>query len=178
MKHFATILTAVSRSVQTPESTAFAQGTFLYDQQSSNEGVPGEGAADIQTSQPLGQSFIPLFSGIDFVRLRIIRNFFGTAGASIAVNLRATSITGTILSTSLPSTVPAGFIGYTDFLFPSSVSLAPGTTYFFQPVLQSGDAFAVGYHNGFGYANGAAIFQGTLNQFNNDLWFREGLFVP
>jgi hypothetical protein len=69
------------------------------------------------------------------------------SGARVYVNLRSDSITGTILATTASVFMPDGFgtganRGYTNFFFSTSVSLTPGTTYYFQPVVQSGDVWS------------------------------------
>ena len=156
---------------------AHSQGIFTYDQQSADETVHGEFSAIIPTSQPLGQSFTPSLAGVGFIRLHLIRASFGTAGATLYVNLRENSITGNVLAASSPVVVPGGFIGYENFFFPAQVSVTFGTTYYFQPVLQSGDPFAVEAHNGFNYAGGTAFSLGQPTP-AFDLWFREGLYVP
>jgi hypothetical protein len=67
---------------------------------------------------------------------------------------------------------------YVDFLFPTSVAVNPGTTYYFQPVAAPGSGqTAVGYYNTFGYAGGMAIVNGNGIP-SSDLWFREGIIVP
>jgi len=54
--------------------------------------------------------------------------------------------------------------------------VTPGVTYYFQPIIQSGDGFAVYAYN-FGYSGGNTFYNGTADSFN-DLWFREGIVVP
>src|SRR4051812_34849147 len=48
------------------------QGAFVYDQQSSDERVFGGAASIMQSSAPVGQSFAPQFTSIDFVRLHFL----------------------------------------------------------------------------------------------------------
>jgi hypothetical protein len=158
-----------------------AQGTFQYDQQSSIEGLPGETSFVIQTSQPLGQSFTPSLSTVGFVRLRLADGSFDGLGATVHVNLLENSITGNILAASGSFSMPDGFgIGfnrYVDFFFASPISVTPGVSYFFQPVVDSGGPWSVGAHNGFGYSGGTAFVQGQPAG-SDDLWFREGIVVP
>ena len=158
---------------------ASGQGTFVYDQQSANETVRGEFASDIGANQPLGQSFTPSLNAVGFVRLSLSRASFGTVGATLYVNLRENSITGNVLAASSPVSVPGGFIGYTDFFFAAQAPVTPGAAYYFQPVIQAGDPFAVELHNGFNYAGGMAFLQGQSPGPAFDLWFREGIYnVP
>ncbi len=156
------------------------QGTLVYDQQSSDEGRPGETIVGITSfQQPVGQSFTPSLTAVGFIRLQLLdvipRN--GT-GATILINLRTNSISGPIMASTIPVLVPDdpgnNNVNFTTFFFSTPATLTPGTLYYFQPVIQSGDNFAVGrfvpnYPGGTEYINGQ---QGI-----NDLWFREGLYV-
>src|SRR5690242_8401107 len=79
-------------------SASFGQGTFLYDQESSVNEIPPVPAAGtiIQQNSPLGQSFTPSLTGIDFIRLKLSDNDAGNGlGATILLELRTGSITGT-----------------------------------------------------------------------------------
>ena len=166
-----------------PIVMASGQGTtFIYDQQSADESTISGASATIQTAQPIGQSFTPAFSSVEFVRFRFYDPDPGNSvGAIVYINLRANSITGTILGTSSAVSMPDGFgggvIGVTNFFFPSAIAVTPGTVYFFQPIKQSGDANwgIVGY-NTYNYAGGTAFFNGTASS-SDDLWFREGLAI-
>lgn len=153
------------------------QGTFVYDQQSSDESQLGGGAASIQPNQPLGQSFAPTLSSVGFIRLYLSDDAFNNLGATVYVNLRANSITGTILGSTVPVFVPDRFVGPVNFLFTSDVSVTPEVTYFFQPVIQSGDNFSAYGYNTFNYARGTAFFQ-SIPSPGQDFWFREGIVVP
>jgi hypothetical protein len=155
-----------------------AQGTFVYDQQSSIEGNNGEGFLIIQSTQPMGQSFTPLQSSVGFIRLRLLDTTTSSGvGAVVAVNLLENSLTGNILGTASPVAMPNGFVGYEDFFFSAPISVTPGTPYYFQPVVLSGDGWAVDTHNAYGYTGGTAFSQGQALQ-AIDLWFREGIVVP
>jgi len=156
-------------------STGYGQG-FIYDQQSADETTGGGAVVAIQSNQPLGQSFTPTLSSVGFIRLNSGDSTFNSLGATLYVNLRADSITGTILGSTSPVFMPDGFSGYTNFIFSIPVAVTPGTTYYFQPVVQSGDTWGiVGY--GYGYAGGVGFSQG-LPLPGSDLWFREGILVP
>src|SRR6516225_2908893 len=115
--------------------TTLAQGTFVFDQQSSDESNGGSGGTTIQDFQPMGQSFTPSLNGIAFVRLNLFDvNRNNGQGATIYVNLRSDSITGSIISSTAPVSLPDNFglplnTGYVTFLFPTEVPLQPGTTY-------------------------------------------------
>ena len=76
--------------------SAWAQGTFIFDQQSStNESALG-GLWLIQNNQPFGQSFVPTLSSIGFVRLYIFPGGPAVPDGTINVNLLSGSITGPV----------------------------------------------------------------------------------
>jgi hypothetical protein len=85
-------------------------------------------------------------------------------------------VSGTILSSTVPLSFADGFVGIGLFVFPSTVDLTPGTTYFVEPVVQSGDQWNInaGEYN---YPGGSAFF-GGLPVTASDYWFREGIVVP
>jgi PEP-CTERM motif len=163
---------------------AIAQGTFVFDQQSSDESNSGSGLNFIQNVQPTGQSFTPSFNGIGFVRLNIFDwNSNNGTGAVISVNLRSDSITGPIIDSTAPVSLPDNFgrpLGsgsqYITFYFGNTVALQPGVTYFLQPVVQSGDLVAI-FADTFGYTGGAQYVLGNPSP-TTDYWFREGIVVP
>ncbi|TAK95432.1 MAG: PEP-CTERM sorting domain-containing protein [Verrucomicrobia bacterium] len=156
--------------------TVHGQGTFIFDQESADENVSGP-AGDIEAFQPIGQSFVPGLNSIGFVRLNLRDlNPANSLGATVIVNLRSGSITGSVVGSTDPVFMADGFNGYPDFFFSTPVSLTPGTTYFLQPQVQSGDSWGVvAYH--FAYPNGT-LFVGGAADVNNDLWFREGRYIP
>ena len=164
--------------------SAYAQGDYQYDQQSANESIFTGSWLNIQTNQPIGQSFTPSLSSVGFIRLNFTDFSPGNSlGATVYVNLRSDSITGSVLGSTDPVFIPNGIgvgaPGYITFFFPIPVSVTPGTLYYFQPVLLSGEgALAVGaYH--FNYAGGTAFVQGAPHSNSlYDLWFREGTVVP
>ncbi len=152
------------------------QGTFVYDQQSSDESKPSQGNYGITSfQQPVGQSFIPTLPFVDFIRLQLLDGNPGNGlGASIFVNLRANSITGAVLGATSPVFIPDNnAVTFTNFFF-STVSVTPGVTYYFQPVIQSGDGFLAGAGMPANYPNGMAFVNGAGNPID-DFWFREGV---
>ncbi len=152
---------------------------FIYDQQSSVEGAYGEGLSYIQQNQPIGQSFIPSLPGVGFVRLYVNNGHFGdTSAATLYVNLLSNSITGGVIAQSAPVAIPGGalFAGPVDFFFSTMVPVAPGTTYFFQPVVQNNNNLGVNVSQ-YNYAGGTAWIGGVTSP-ANDLWFREGILIP
>ncbi len=164
-------------------SRGMAQGTLVYDQQSSTDETQNlSGGAPMQTFQPVGQSFMPSLSAVGFVRLwnydLLNRN---RLGAQVYVNVRSDSITGPILGTSDTVMFPAnvggntnqGFAGYQTFFFSTPVTVAPGTQYYFE-VIASGDNWSIGGPNNYGYAGGDAIEGGSTIS-GDSFWFREGI---
>jgi hypothetical protein len=157
---------------------ARGQGIFVYDQQSvTNDSAGGEGAPIIQSSQPIGQSFTPTLSSVGFIRLFVGDSAFNGLGATMYVNLRADSITGPILGSTDPVFMRDGFAGRTNFLFGSPVAVTPNVTYFFEPVVQSGDLWGIVDDPNYHYAGGTAFGFGQP-QPPFDLWFREGIIIP
>lgn len=158
---------------------AHAQG-LTYDQQSATSPAPFQGrdGFNIQADQ-LTQSFIPALSAIGFIQFQ----FFdvpnnGNNGATVYVNLWSGSPninSATLLGSTTPVYMSEGFDGITNFFFSTVVALSSGQTYYFQPVVLSGDnpwAIVVltnTYPNGQLFASGGAI-QPTM-----DMWFREGI---
>jgi hypothetical protein len=148
-----------------------AQGTLVYDQQSTNL---VEGAIALNRT-PFGQSFTPTLDSIGFVDFQL---HTGTFPSTVEVNLRSDSIMGAILGTSTSVTVPSNSTGSStyEFLFSSPVSLTPGTKYYFEPVVVSGSNSLLNI-SFVQYAGGDAIYDGvTLT--DRDFWFREGIVVP
>jgi hypothetical protein len=154
-----------------------AQGTFQYDQQSAIVPAPANVLLDIQGHEPVGQSFVPSLSSVGFIQFELFDgNPNNGLGATLYVNIRSNSITGPLISSTspvyMPETPSGG--GVTNFFFPTPVAVSPGTTYFFEIVVQSGDIWRV--NSAGSYPSGTAYYQGTPFPFV--LWFREGVVVP
>jgi hypothetical protein len=146
----------------------------VVDQQSTNL---VEGAAFLQSGQPMGQSFTPSLSWVDSIVLNLYdSDALHNSGATVYVNLRTNSITGTILGSTSPIFLPDGFSGTTNFIFSTSIFLVSGVTYYFQPVILSGNTIG-SYVTDNSYTGGSAIYLG--NPVSGNLWFQEGvLAVP
>ncbi len=156
--------------------SARAQGTLVFDQQSStSESITG-GWLSIQANQPFGQSFVPTLSSIGFVRLRIDQSGAPVQGQTVYVNLLSDSITGPVLASTLPVAFPDYFNGYITFNFSTGVSLSPGTRYYLQPVAST-PSFQAGVIGGNPYPNGSVFLSG-VEHVGEALWFREGIVVP
>ena len=155
------------------------QQAFMYDQQSSTNETAGGVFVNIQSNEPIGQSFVPALSSVGFVRLYVSDSSFPTGSpATVYVNLLAGSITGTVLGATIPLDLSGGFYGFTNFLFSTPVSVTPGTTYYFQLVANSADDWRTSIIGVYGfdgtpYLNGVPYGSGS-----SQLWFREGIVVP
>jgi hypothetical protein len=159
---------------------AYGQGSFLYDQQSATQPI-GTFAGSIQDNQPMGQSFTPTLASVGFVQFEFLDFYRGNRiGATVYVNLWSGSIgTGTLLGSTAPVSMPDNFhFEVTNFLFSTPISVTPGTTYYIQPVVQSGDSDWCIVADYFNYAGGIAYFRGAPSVNNLDLWFREGIVIP
>ncbi len=161
---------------------ALGQGTPVFDQQSADETLVPEQAAGIQANAPIGQSFTPSLSGVGFIRLSFLDPNPGNGlGATVLLNLRADSITGPVLGSTTPVFMPDGFgstaFVVTNFFFPTQVAITPGTMYYFDITVQSGDQWMLRRYIPTGnYPGGTEYLLGQPG--NNDLWFREGILVP
>ena len=162
-----------------------AQG-LVYDQQSATGPVPTQSQGvdffNIQEDSPLTQAFIPSLSAIEFVQFEFwdIPNN-GNSGATVYVNLWTGSPninSATLLGSTAPTYMPNGFgsqVGVTNFYFSTLIALTPGQTYYFQPVVLSGDNpwdIMVLTNT---YANGQLYEHGFPFEPSIDLWFREGI---
>jgi hypothetical protein len=154
------------------------QGTFIYDQQSvPNDIEVYEGLQTIQTVQPMGQSFTPTLNSINFIRLFTLDRNVNGVGAALFINLRSNSITGPILASTDPVAMPDGHGGFDNFFFSSLVPINPGTTLYFQPVVQSGDSWGIFHSYRYEYSGGSVFALGQP-AVDYDLWFREGIYIP
>ena len=161
--------------------TAHSQGTIIYDQQSSTNSLSFGAGVLIQQNGPLGQSLTPNLSSVGFVQLILNDgNINDGLGATLLVNLRADSISGTILSSSDPMALPNGFSAFSgpvNFSFSTPAPVTPGTLYYIEPIVQSGGPWAIEFAGEDVYPGGTAIINGQ-SSLMSDLWFREGIVVP
>jgi hypothetical protein len=175
MKHI--ILLSIAALLWT--ARVLGQGMLIYDQQSATNGI-GTFGAHINLIQPGGQSFTPSLSGVGFVEFQLRdRSPSPGVAAIIAVNLWSGSIGGTLLGSTEPVSLPAGFFGNTNFLFSAPVPVVSETRYYFQPIIQSGgndDWLILGDRYNYPVVRGTYIFRGIATEY--DLWFREGIVVP
>ena len=161
-------------------SFALAQGTFQYDQRSWPVPIPANVLEYIQPNEPIGQFFTPSLSFVGFVQLELFDAHPNNGlGATVYINLRSNSINGPILASTDPVFLPDTPIGggVTNFLFPSAAAVVPGTTYFFEIALQSGDLWLINSLGANDYSAGTEFLQGAAQPLE-DFWFREGVVIP
>jgi hypothetical protein len=150
------------------------QGTFIFDQQSSDESRILEGGFGLGVGTGTGvQSFTPRFDSIGFLKLVV----FVDAASKFAVNVRSGSPSGPILGTTDTLTVPKTSSQTPITLhFSTQVGLTPGTTYYLEPTaLLNGGLVNQSLYQ---YPGGTLFFDGVPNQQTYDMWFREGIVVP
>jgi hypothetical protein len=178
LERMSTLQTIATTLLAVTSFLASGQGTIIYDQQSSTDETPYPSTGRvIQQYLPFGQSFTPTLSSVDFLELKLYdNNSVNGVGATLYVNLRSSSITGPVLGTTALVTLTNGFGDVAYFYFPVSVPVASGATYYFEPVVQSGDQWKIdlGEYN---YPGGTTISQGQSLP-GSDVWFREGIIVP
>src|SRR5208283_4705699 len=95
-------------------SLAWSQGTFVYDQQSSNdESTPnyGQGVTLQYFTLPYGQSFTPSLDAVGFIQLKLDDPAAGSTfnGATVWVNLISGSIAGPVIGTTDQVSLSPGF---------------------------------------------------------------------
>ena len=162
---------------------ARGQGTLIFDQQSSTNSEQAAGGAIIQQiATPYGQSFTPSLSAIQFIQLAFFDfNDGNGSGATVFVNLRSGAVNGAILAQTASVFMPDGFgrtglnAAVTNFFFSEAIAVTPGDTYYFQPVVQSGDSW--GLSAGEYMYPGGNTFAGGNPLPGSDYWFREGIFA-
>jgi hypothetical protein len=159
---------------------ALGQGTMIYDQQSATNRSVSGGGVPFQVEQPAGQSFTPALSSVGFVQFEFYDPNPGNGlGAMVYVNLRADSLSGPILGSTDPVSMPDGFsAGVTNFFFGTLVGVMPGQRYFLQPVLADGESQWSIAAGPFPYASGTLFEFGSPDPNGYNAWFREGTFIP
>jgi hypothetical protein len=168
----------IQTAVMLSALAACGQGTFIYDQSSATN-RSFAGGYEFQQEQPFGQSFTPSLASIGFVQMEFIGGLQQLGGATVYVNLRADSISGPILSSTDPVFMPLpSTYAITNFFFPTPVAITPGTTYYLQPVVQSGNNQWGIIGGPYNYQGGTLFWNGTPDPNGYDAWFREGTLVP
>ncbi len=154
--------------------------SIIFDQ--TNTTLPlGTVFQNILVFSPIGQSFTPTLTSLNFVNLLTgpvdLTTF--TTPFTLELDIRWGSISGTVLGVSQPTTIiPSSSFAsiVTPFTFATPLTLVPGDLYVMQVVAISGNA-SVGSTNIDNYSGGTQILSGVA-QPNNDLWFQEGISVP
>ncbi len=114
-----------------------SQGTVVYDQESFT-GLPSDDTVvSITAGQPMGQSFTPSLAAVGFINLALHGGIDGKAG-TVYIDVHGNSITGPILGTSEAVNIAPFAFSVVTFNFDNPVQLAPGTTYYFQPIVEPG----------------------------------------
>jgi hypothetical protein len=161
----------------------------IYDQISTNGrvgGFPGVLDFGLVTNAPMGQTFVPQVTALDFVELkfRAVQGWKAQPGdlQTIQVNLKLGGVGGVTVGSTTPVTLT--FSGdsssrvSTEFSFPSAIGLNPGSIYCFEIVSAGGaDIFGVSSFVDGGYAHGSRIWGGKISE-GADLWFRTGYIIP
>lgn len=154
-----------------------AKADTIFDQ--TNTTFPlGSLFQNISVFTPIGQSFTPTLTSLNFVNVMTQESGF-TAPFTLEVNIFSGSISGTLIGTSQLTTItpPSIFATIvTPFTFSTPVTLVPGDLYVFDVVAISGDTL-LGSTNTNNYPGGTQILSG-IAQPDNDLWFQEGISVP
>ncbi|HXC46774.1 MAG TPA: hypothetical protein VNU20_00685 [Candidatus Sulfotelmatobacter sp.] len=126
---------------------------------------------------PLGQSFTPTMSSLNFVNLLTESGDATVGDATVKVNIRSGSISGPILGTSQPTVIPFSVSpSVSSFRFSAPVTLNPGDVYVIEPFVVCGNTL-IGSTDANNYLSGNQILGGVA-QTKIDLWFQEGISVP
>lgn len=151
-------------------ATSLAQVATVSDQ--TNTELPlGKLSQNASIFSPLGQSFTPTLTSLNFV------NLLTDGRAIVQVNIRLGSISGPILGTSQPTVIPFSIApSVSTFRFSTPVTLIAGDLYVIEPFVVCGDTLIVSTKTN-NYVGGNQIL-GGIAQANNDLWFQEGISKP
>ncbi len=140
--------------------------------------VDPNGAVSVPGLAPVGQTFTASGSSMNAVALWLNLPSGGPSG-TVAVRLRADSITGTILGTTPSQTVTniaAPELRYL-FEFATPIALTPGNTYAIEVVHSAGQPVGVWGQPSNTYSGGSAVTGGTL-QPGSDRTFQQGVCLP
>lgn len=142
----------------------------VFDQ--TNTGLPlGTMFQSASDFSPLGQSFTPTLTSLNFVNLLLLTD---NGRATVGVNIRLGSISGPVLATSQPTVIPFSVAPRVlSFRFSTPVTLVAGDLYVIEPFVVCGHIL-IGSTQTNSYVGGNQILRG-IAQTNNDLWFQEGI---
>lgn len=158
--------------------SGWAQGTLVFDQQSSVDEVSSPGAGGALQNYDAAQSFTPSLAAMDFVRLKMRDEIVGNGiGAMLHVEVHSDAADGPVLSSTDPVVLLDGFAGVAHLSFSAPVGLTPGEVYFLAPQLTpESDRWSWSAWE-FDYGGGSAWVDGVAAP-GSDFWFREGITVP
>lgn len=94
-------------------------------------------------------------------------------GGLIYANVRSGSIYGPIIGATPAVQLANNFSGPINLQFANPVAVTPGTTYYFEAVVDHSWNAGIGQY---AYAGGSGFLAGTPEPWN--YWFREGTVVP
>jgi hypothetical protein len=151
---------------------------FIVDQTNPWDNCTfGCGFLNIGLFSPIGQSFTPTLRSLDDVE--IVVNGFPLLPSDLEVEIRAGTITGTILGAasgpSYTSSVHDALIAHFDFA--SSINLTPGNSYVIEVISQNPTMLLAFPGTSNPYPSGTAIRSGTPDP-TFDFYFSEGPHVP
>lgn len=150
------------------------QGVFTYDQQSSTNETFVPGGGSIQGLAPYGQSFTPLASSMNFIRLGVLdQNPNNGLGGTLHLNLRSDTIGGSILATTPSLSFADGYSSFAYFFFSADIPLNSGNLYVFEIVAEPGSDAWRASAGEYSYPGGM-VFAGGAPASGSDFWFREG----
>jgi hypothetical protein len=130
----------------------------------------------IQVFSPIGQSFTPTLTSLDFFDV-FTQDFVRNNGIGATLEIEIFSgVLQTLLGTSRSTTLPDDYNAPTHFTFSTPIALVPGNLYSAQVIVLSGDNWALGSSGSQSYSGGDEILLGVPVT-DNDLWFREGITV-
>ncbi|MGH7176293.1 MAG: hypothetical protein ACREJC_02830 [Tepidisphaeraceae bacterium] len=136
-----------------------------------NTGLTNSSYSLVSSTTPIGQEFVPALNRVDAVELKVLG---ATAAESALVNIRDGTITGPVLGSSAPLSLPAG-LSFTTFDLLAPTPLTPGSVYVIELVALTLNVSIGGMSPG-AYPPGRAIIHGNPDP-SQDFWFREGI-VP
>ncbi len=168
------ILLVASCSVFSSGPNALAVPVELVDQQQTFDN--GSNPGDL-TSGHKGQTFTPSLSSLDWVEVKLSSGQLDT----YQVGIRSNDLNGPILGASNVVSVPiadGNYVLHMDFSAP--VALTPGNQYAIEviPVSLNDTGYSVRLSLSDLYPSGIYYTSPTSSIATDDMWFREGVYVP
>jgi hypothetical protein len=154
-----------------------AHAGMIIDQQDTNL----MGGLNTTYFSPVGQSFTPTLSSLDFMTFLLQDEFGNPATFSVAI-YQGAGFGGPILGTSNSISLPIGFGDDNifgdpvEFDFAGGITLTPGQVYTAELIGNPGNSYFVGYDDEGTYGGGDVYLQGGALS-GADLVFQEGIFT-